>query len=431
MSLKEKLENVMAQAVEDCEIAGMNLLAEKDGEEICYCQAGMADRERGIPMERDTILRLYPQSKPITAAAAMILMERGALDLDQPVSDFLPAFAKQSYFAEQEGIGEAAAGGSKKGPEGIGEAAGGSKKEAKGGEVASSMEVRPVMQPMRVYDLLRMTSGLVYPDETTAAGRQAAVVFEEMDRRLYTKDAMTTKEAADKLAECTLAFEPGSSWRYGTSADVLGAVIEAASGQRFGEFLEKELFGPLGMKDTAFWVPREKQSRLAETYETVTENGKKTLLRYEGNNLAVCNRMQNPPAFESGGAGLSSTLDDYMRFARMLLQEGTLNGARILKPATVRYMTGAELMEYQQSAFNHWIGLEGFSYGNLMRICKRPMQAGIFAAEGEYGWDGWLGTYFANFPKEKLTILMGIQKRDAGTFALTRKLRNLLVAEVL
>ena len=88
-------------------------------------------------------------------------------------------------------------------------------------------------------------------------------------------------------------------------------------------------------------------------------------------------------------------------------------------------------MEYQQSAFNHWIGLEGFSYGNLMRICKRPMQAGIFAAEGEYGWDGWLGTYFANFPKEKLTILMGIQKRDAGTFALTRKLRNLLVAEVL
>lgn len=432
MSLKEKLENVMAQAVEDCEIAGMNLLAEKDGEEICYCQAGMADRERGIPMERDTILRLYSQSKPITAAAAMILMERGALDLDQPVSDFLPAFAKQFYFAEQEGIGEAAAGGSKKEQEGIGEVvAGGSKKEGKGREDVSAMEVRPVMQPMRVYDLLRMTSGLVYPDETTAAGRQAAVVFEEMDRRLYTKDAMTTKEAADKLAECTLAFEPGSSWRYGTSADVLGAVIEAASGQRFGEFLEKELFGPLGMKDTAFWVPREKQSRLAETYETVTENGKKTLLRYEGNNLAVCNRMQNPPAFESGGAGLSSTLDDYMRFARMLLQEGTLNGARILKPATVRYMTGAELMEYQQSAFNHWIGLEGFSYGNLMRICKRPMRAGIFAAEGEYGWDGWLGTYFANFPKEKLTILMGIQKRDAGTFALTRKLRNLLVAEVL
>lgn len=417
MSLKEKLENVMAQAVEDCEIAGMNLLAEKDGEEICYCQAGMADRERGIPMERDTILRLYSQSKPITAAAAMILMERGILDLDQPVSDFLPAFAKQSYFAKQEGIGEAAAGGSKK--------------ETKGSEAVSSMEVRPVMQPMRVYDLLRMTSGLVYPDETTAAGRQAAVVFDEMDRRLYTKDAMTTREAADKLAGCTLAFEPGSSWRYGTSADVLGAVIEAACGQRFGEFLEKELFGPLGMKDTAFWVPREKQGRLAETYETVAENGKKMLLRYEGNNLAVCNRMQNPPAFESGGAGLASTLDDYMRFARMLLQEGTLDGIRILKPATVRYMTGAELMEYQQSAFNHWIGLEGFSYGNLMRICKRPLRAGIFAAEGEYGWDGWLGTYFANFPKEKLTILMGIQKRDAGTFALTRKLRNLLVAEVL
>lgn len=417
MSLKEKLQKVMEQAVEECEIAGMNLLAEKDGEEICYCQAGLADREKGLPMERDTILRLYSQSKPITAAAAMILMERGALDLDQPVSDFLPAFAGQSYFTEQEGIGEAAAGGSRK--------------EAAGRENTTQTEVRPVMQPVRVFDLLRMTSGLVYPDVTSAAGRRTAKVFEEMEGRLYTKDAMTTREVADKLAGCPLAFEPGSSWHYGTSADVLGAVIEAASGEKFGEFLEKELFIPLGMKDTAFWVPEEKQSRLAQTYETVAKDGKKTMVRYEGNNLGICNRMKNPPAFESGGAGLASTLDDYMRFARMLLQGGVLDGARILKPATVRYMTGTELMEYQQRAFNHWIGLEGFSYGNLMRVCKRPFCAGIFAAEGEYGWDGWLGTYFANFPEEKMTILMGIQKVNAGTFALTRKLRNLLLAEVL
>lgn len=424
MALKEKVQRVMEQAVSECRVAGINLLAEKGGEEICYCQAGMADREENRPMERDTIFRLYSQTKPVAAAAAMILMERGQIDLVQPVSDFLPSFAGGFYSLETEGIGEEAAGGSKKEL---------SAKKGPGCEnkTVSGDAVRAVMQPMRIYDLLRMTSGLVYPDETSMAGREAAKVFEEIDRRLLTKKAMTTREIADRLAGCTLAFEPGSSWRYGTSADVLGAVVEAASGMKFGEFLEKELFAPLGMKDTAFWVPKEKQSRLAVVYETVIENGGNRLVRYEGNHLGIRNRMDESPAFESGGAGLASTLDDYMRFARMLLQGGTFEGREILRPAAVRYFTGGELMETQQKDFNRWVGLEGFSYGNLMRVCKWPGRAGLLACEGEYGWDGWLGVYFANFPKENMTILMGTQKKDAGTFELTRKLRNLVLAEVL
>lgn len=421
MSFQEKLQHTMEQAVSDCEVAGVSLLAEQAGEELCYCQAGMADIEKKRPMSRDTIFRLYSQSKPITAAAAMILMERGELDLCQPVSDFLPSFANQIYCLEEGGIGA--------------EAAGGQKKEKAETEIADSRkqaeEYRPVLQPMRVFDLLRMTSGLVYPDDVTEPGRQASAVFEELDRRLYTENAMTTREAADALGRCALAFEPGTSWRYGTSADVLGAVIEVVSGMKFGEFLEKELFRPLGMKDTAFWVPQEKQNRLAAAYETVCGQQGNSLLRYDGNNLAIRNGMDMPPAFESGGAGLASTLDDYMRFARMLMQGGALDGIRILKPATVRYMTGGDLMEEQQKAFEKWIGLEGFSYGNLMRVCKNPGRAGFIAAEGEYGWDGWLGLYFANYPKEKLTIVMGMQKKDAGTFTLTRKLRNIVLAEVL
>lgn len=421
MSLQEKLHNAMKQAVDDCEVAGVSLLAKQEGEELCYCQAGMADIEENRPMSRDTIFRLYSQTKPITAVAAMILMERGELDLCQPVSDFLPSFAGQIYCMEEGNIGETAAGGQKK--------------EKAGTETGDSShgtaECRPVLQPMRVFDLLRMTSGLVYPDDVTESGRQASAVFEEMDRRLYTENAMTTREAADALGGCALAFEPGTSWRYGTSADVLGAVIEAVSGMRFGQFLEKELFRPLGMKDTAFWVPQEKQNRLAAAYETICKEEGNALLRYDGNNLAIRNRMDMPPAFESGGAGLASTLDDYMRFACMLMQEGTLDGVQILKPATVRYMAGGELMEAQQKAFEKWIGLEGFSYGNLMRVCKQPGRAGFIACEGEYGWDGWLGLYFANYPKEKLTVLMGMQKKDAGTFRLTRKLRNILLSEVL
>ncbi len=421
MSLEEKLLDTMEQAVSGCEVAGVNLLAEQGGEEICYCQAGMADREENRAMGRDTIFRLYSQTKPITAAAAMILMERGELDLCQPVSDFLPSFAKQVYCTEEGGIGEAAAGGQQK-----------QKAEpGTGGSPSRTAEFKPVLQPMRVFDLLRMTSGLVYPDDVTESGRQAAKVFEEMDKRLFTENAMTTREVADALAGCALAFEPGSSWRYGTSADILGAVVEVVSGMRFGDFLEKEIFRPLGMKDTAFWVPQEKRGRLAAAYETVAKEDGNALIPYEGNNLAILNGMDRPPAFESGGAGLASTLDDYMCFARMLMQEGTLDGVRILKPATVRYMAGGELMETQQRAFEEWIGLEGFSYGNLMRICKKPGRAGHIAGEEEYGWDGWLGMYFANFPKEKLTLLIGMQKKDAGTFRLTRKLRNILLSEVL
>lgn len=420
MTLKEKLTSTMEQAVDNCEVAGVNILVEQNGEELCYCQAGMADVEENRPMSRDTIFRLYSQSKPISAAAAMVLMERGELDLCQPVSGFLPSFTKQYYCTEEGTTGAAAAGGQQK-------------EEAKSeadGTVSLPTEIKPVLQPMRVFDLLRMTSGLVYPDEVTEPGRQAAKVFEEMDRRLYTEQAMTTREVADALAGCTLAFEPGSSWRYGTSADVLGAVVEVVSGMKFGDFLEKELFGPLGMRDTAFWVPQEKQGRLAAAYETIAGNNGNSLLRYEGNNLAIRNGMDKPPAFESGGAGLASTLDDYMRFARMLMRGGTLDGVQILKPATVRYMTGGDLMEAQQTAFEKWIGLEGFSYGNLMRVCKKPERAGFIAREGEYGWDGWLGLYFANFPKEKITFLMGTQKKDAGTFALTRKLRNLVLTEL-
>lgn len=391
MELEKRLQQVMQQAIEEKLIAGMNLLVEKDGREICDCQAGLADVEKGRAFERNTIFRLYSQTKPVTAAAAMILLERGMIDLMQPVADFLPAFGKQKALVD-------------------------GKPEA------------PV-RPMFVKDLLNMTSGLVYPNEDSDAGRAAGAVFQEACDRLYSDEPMTTLELADRLAKGPLAYMPGSSWQYGTSADVLGAVIEAVSGMRFGEFLQKEIFEPLDMKDTAFWVPAEKRDRFASPYETVVkEDGTKDIIRYRGNHLGICNDMAAAPAFESGGAGLASTLDDYMRFAKMLLQGGELDGVRILKPRTVRFMTGGQLRDCQQRAFDNWIGLEGYSYGNLMRVCKNPAQASFFSSEGEYGWDGWLGAYFVNLPEEKLTILMGMQKKDAGTFALTRKLRNVILS---
>lgn len=394
MDLKEKIGSVMKQAIRDSEVMGVNLLVEKDGSELIYCEEGLADRENHKPICRDTIFRLYSQTKPVTAACAMILMERGLLDLGSSVAEYLPAYANMNV--------------------------------EKNGEICSAE------LPVRIHDLLCMTSGLVYPDECTESGKATDKVYREACSRLHTDHPMTTRELADHLAKCPLFFESGAGWRYGTSADVLGAVIEVISGKKLSEFMKEEIFEPLGMNDTAFWVPEEKQHRLAKTYETVCdENGNRSMRLYIGDNLAVRNDMAESPAYEAGGDGLVSTLDDYMKFARMLRQNGSWCGKQILKPETVHYMCNAQLLPVQQQDMNKWLGLEGYSYGNLMRICKNPSQAVMLTREGEYGWDGWLGTYFANFPHEGMTILMGMQKKDAGTFGLTRKLRNVILSESL
>nr|WP_103239683.1 serine hydrolase domain-containing protein [Acetatifactor muris] len=382
----------MEQAVKTSLVAGVNLLVEQDGRELIYAQAGNADREEGREMNRDTIFRLYSQTKPVTAAAAMILMDRGEIDLCQNVGEFLPAYRKLYV-------------------------------ETADGHMEQSM------QPLRLYNLLNMTSGLSYPNDSTASGRASAKVYEEACVRLGTEREMSTRELAERMAEGPLAYEPGSSWQYGTSADVLGAVIEVVSGKSLAEFMEEEIFNPLGMEDTAFYVPEEKQGRLAKVYETVTgERGEGDLNLYSGDHLAINHSMDHLPAYMAGGAGLVSTLDDYMKFARMLLAGGNYGGKRILTSRTVQYLTGGQLQPRQQRSFCQWLGLEGYSYGNLMRVCKEPGQASGLTRKGEYGWDGWLGVYFANFPEENMTILMGTQKKDGGTFSLTRKLRNLILS---
>lgn len=203
----------------------------------------------------------------------------------------------------------------------------------------------------------------------------------------------------------------------------MGAVIEAASGMRFGEFLQKEFFEPLGMKDTDFYVPKEKQGRLVKVYEKTPEG----LVCYCGNHLAIKNSGDTLPAFESGGAGLFSTLDDYAKFAEMLLGQGSYKGKQILSPQTVRSLTGGKLMPWQQTVLEStWDGLSGYTYGNFMRVAAEPAWTLMRTSVGEYGWDGWLGAYFCNSPADRLTMLLTIQLKDAGTTELTRRIKNVV-----
>lgn len=379
----------MNAAVSAREAAGVNLLVLQNGKELLYAESGYADIEHQKPMSRDTIFRLYSMSKPITAAGIMILMERGIIDLFNPVSKYLPGFRNQ--------------------------------------QVSVSGTLVPVKRETTLQHLLNMTSGLPYGG-ADAAGQAAEAVFEEIREKLSSDDAISTVEAANRLGSLPLSFHPGDHFMYGTSADILGAVIEVASGMRFGDFLEKELFEPLGMKDTGFFIPESKQERRSCTYELLSDG---TLAECQTTHLGISYFMESRPAFESGGAGLVSTLPDYSRFAGMLLNNGSYNGVQILRPATVAYMTGGQLLPWQQEDLNRdWGGLTGYSYGNLLRVMKEPGSAVMLTTKGEYGWDGWLGPYFSNHPDLGLTILVGMQKKDAGTTALTRKLRNIILSSL-
>ena len=384
MSLRERLTECIERAVENQEAAGMNLRVLQDGEEICYAEAGWADVASGRPIRRDAIFRLYSQTKPVTAAAAMILVDRGILDLMACVDQYLPGFRNARI-------------------------------------VSADGTVTPAYRPPWISELMSMTSGLCYPD-ADPAGQYAARVFEEDQEAIRAGGGMGTVEFCNRLGEQPLAFQPGTHWRYSTCADVLGAVVEAVSGKRFSQFLKEELFEPLGMKDTGFWVPEEKRERFVTTYRR-TEEG---LEEFHNLHLAV-GEYSREPAFESGGAGLVSTLDDYMAFAQMLLDNGvTKDGRRILSEASVRYMQTPQLSEKVRG--DMWDTLGGYNYSCLMRVCDRPGEAPLLTRKGEYGWDGWLGTYFCNIPEGKISFLLGQNVTDAGTVAVTRKCRNLLEA---
>ena len=379
-----RIPEIMQEMTDKAYVSGVTCMVLQNGEEQCYYETGYRDISAGYQMTRDTIHRLYSMTKPVTAAAAMILLEEGKIDLMDQVSDYLPGFRNQ-YVIER-GV------------------------------------IVPVKQPMTIQHLLNMTSGLVYPGEGNPAEIRCDKLMEEVKSKLLTEQAITTVGLANRVGKLPLAFMPGTTWQYGLSADVLGAVVEVVSGMRFGEFLAKRLFEPLGMKDTAFYVPQDKQNRLAKVYR----DGEQGLVEETGYNLAIQNKMEIPPAFESGGAGLCSTIDDYAKFTQMLMEGGTYQGIRILAPKTVEYMTTAHVTPAQQRGVDTWESLAGYTYGNLMRILVDPGAGVGIGSKGEYGWDGWLGTYMMNDPAHNLTLLIMHQKVDSGTTAYTRRIRNVL-----
>lgn len=388
--MKQKILDAMKRSVESGSCSGANVLVLKDGKEQEYCEYGYRDLEKHVAMSRDTIFRLYSQTKPITAAATLVLAADGRIDLASPVEDYLPEF--MGSYVNRNGI----------------------RKKAE--------------RKITVRDLLNMTSGIAYPDLTTEGGRQSDKVFGELGQRLYSENPMSTREFSRKMGKIDLCFEPGEKFMYGASADILGALIETVSGKSFGEFLQKSLFDPLGMKETGFFVPEQKRNRLARVYEE-TENG---LVEVKTDHLGLRYERDVEPAFESGGAGLCSTLDDYSKFGEMLLAGGNYRGKKIMSAAAVRFMTHGGLTPEQIPQLQKgWDWMSGYTYGNLMRVCQEESQTSLFSSKGEYGWDGWLGTFFSNEPAHGITLVFGVQQVGVGrTGILIRQIKNIVMSEL-
>jgi CubicO group peptidase (beta-lactamase class C family) len=381
------IQEIINEAVSSQYLAGASCLIYQANREQGYWEAGMADKDAGVFFSRNTICRMYSMSKPVTSVAVMKLLEEGKLDLMDDVAKFIPEFANPKYCTS-------------------------------GGEIISSG------RPATIHDLLNMTSGLTYGGNTNENEKQTTALIEDVKKRIDSDNPVTTKEFVQLLGKIPLAFEPGTDYQYGLSADVLGAVIEVVSGMKLGDFFRTRIFNPLGMEDTGFYVPEKKQKRLAQVYQHKTPSA---LTAYTAPNLGIQHSMKQPPAYEAGGAGLVSTIDDYMRFTRMLLGNGTLNGTRILQSNTVNFMRTGRLSAGQQQSFESKLPqLTGYTYANLLRIMTNPGRCKSFGAAGEYGWDGWLGTFMMIDPLNDLTMVFLTQLTDTGTTPTVRRIKNVI-----
>lgn len=369
----------------DC-IVGASVCVLHKGEEVYRKEYGYADKEKEIPMAPDSIFRCYSMTKPVTAVAVMTLVEKGMLQLTDAVSQYLPGFQNQQVLTENGLV--------------------------------------PVKEEVTIQHLLDMTAGVVYPDASFPAGKLMQDMIDEYYRKIFEEDAPTsTYDLANLIGQQPLRFQPGEGWCYSFCADVLGAVIEVVTKKTYGEYLKETIFEPLGMVDTDFYVPEEKQGRFCQNYQYMPET--KTLEPCTWQHLGLSYMHLKKPAFESGGAGLVSTVDDYEKFTKMMLGRGTYQGVRILGRKTVECMTRNHLNE-QQLKWLDWEQLQGYGYGNLMRVLIDVGKAKQLGSEGEYGWDGWLGSYVCMDPKEDLAIIYVIQKCGGNGHRDVQVIRNIV-----
>ncbi len=334
-------------------LPGAVMLISQRGETQYFDALGRQDAAAGAPMRQDSIFRIYSMTKPIVSLAALMLLEEGRLMLTDPVANYLPEFGKQKVAVQR----------------------------------GDKLQLEPVWRGMTVQDLLRHTSGLTYE----FLGKDPIQLqYREAD---LASRARSNRDMCRLLAAIPLSRQPGAAWQYSRSTDVLGTVLEVVSGLTLGELLRQRIFEPLGMHDTGFHVPPEKQHRIAEAFATDPDSGAAVDLI----------NLREVPVGESGGGGLASTAADYARFLQLMLNRGQLDGVRLASRKTIEWMTSDHL---GRIAIDGDLLSPGHGFGLGVAVRTVPGLTPTPGSVGMYHWSGIGGTCFFVDPQEDLFAIL-------------------------
>ncbi|MFZ0668326.1 MAG: serine hydrolase domain-containing protein [Acidimicrobiales bacterium] len=388
-----RIDALIRRYVDDEKLPGALALVSRRSKVAHVYAYGRRNVAAGIPMEPDTIVRLYSMTKPVTSVAAMMLYEEGAFDLFDPVSSIIPAFAGTKVWA--------------------------------GGNRDSPVLVHQDPQ-MAIWNLMTHTSGLTYG---FALDHPVDSLYRRAGFGLGAPSGIDLARACDTFAGFPLLFQPGSAWNYSVSTDVLGRVVEVVSGQTLDAFMKERIFEPLGMVDTGFNVSEAEVDRLAELYMPDPGTHRPTLIPTRRENVT---RM---PSMLMGGAGLYGTAADYHRFTQMLLHGGELDGERLLGPRTVGLMTrnhlpgGRYMTEVGRNSLPDLLQA-GSGFGLGFAVVMDPAAAKLANGVGTYSWGGAASTFFFIDPVEEVTFVFLTQLLPSSTYPLRRELRQLVAQAI-
>ncbi len=356
----DKLTEHFQGYVNDGRLAGLTTLVARHGEIVHFNTYGKRDLATGDPTKRDTIYRIYSMTKPITGIAMMMLYEEGKFKLDDPVSKYIPGFKNMKVYAGTADDG--------------------------------SMILEDQKYEVTIIDLMRHTSGLTYG---LFGNHPVDKLY--LETALNTQNlALTIDEMVEKTVTMPMIYQPGTRWNYSISTDIQGYLVAKLSGMTFGEFLEKRIFKPLKMKDTAFFASEEKFNRLSQIYALDKENAL-TVFPYKW-----AHHYNSAPTIESGGGGLVSTTTDYYKFAQMLLNGGSFDGHRLLKSETIALMTKNHLPGSAPYIFPK----SGTGFGLNFAVVEDTSLQKTYTSKGEFFWGGLGSTLFWVDPKEDMVVIL-------------------------
>jgi CubicO group peptidase (beta-lactamase class C family) len=372
-----RIEAVTQRHIDSGMLPGAVMLVARRGKIAWYKTMGFRDRAAKDPMRQDAIFRIYSMTKPIVSVAAMMLVEEGKMQIGDPVAKYLPEIAEMKVGVEKTESGKMV------------------------------LELVEPTREMTIQDLMRHTSGLIYSSRGKSLVNAAYI-----EAKIGNRDD-SLQEFVSKLSKLPLRFSPGDRWEYGVSTDVLGRIIEVVSGKPLGEFLKERIFDPLGMVDTAFYVGAEKLGRAAQPWQA--PEGPPVTPRFD---------VAQKPRLESGGSGLTGTMDDYLRFALMLADGGEFAGQRLLGSKTIEFMTA----DHVGSRPGRPPGL-GFGLGFEVRTSVG--EAALPGSLGEYGWAGNAGTLFWIDPREQLIAIYMVQVSDGVRVMLRNQFRTMVQSAIM